>query len=86
MPSMRPQALSPRVPPVPSANSTAKPLAAGASLSAPPASAIDALSAADSAPTSGGFHESSYELQFGLQISESDWPEDVTLPGALDES
>lgn len=31
----------------------------------------------------GGFHESSYELQSGLQISESEWPDDVTVPGAL---
>lgn len=31
----------------------------------------------------GGFHESSYELQNGLQITESEWPDDVTVPGSL---
>lgn len=31
----------------------------------------------------GGFHESSYELQQGLDVSESEWPPDVTIPGAL---
>jgi hypothetical protein len=33
----------------------------------------------------GGFHESSYELRTGVDIVESDWPDDVTIPGALDE-
>lgn len=33
----------------------------------------------------GGFHESSYELQTGMDIFESDWPDDVTIPGALDD-
>jgi hypothetical protein len=27
----------------------------------------------------GGFHESSYELHHGLQVSESDWSEDMTV-------
>jgi hypothetical protein len=36
-------------------------------------------------PRAGGFHESSYELQHGLLISESEWPDDVTIPGALGE-
>jgi hypothetical protein len=50
---------------------------------APPAAA---QSADDRAARAGGFHESSYELQHGLQVSESEWPEDVTVPGALGES
>lgn len=31
----------------------------------------------------GGFHESSYELRNGLEINESEWPQDTTIPGAL---
>jgi hypothetical protein len=37
------------------------------------------------AARAGGFHESSYELQAGLQVSESEWPDDVTVPGKLGE-
>jgi hypothetical protein len=33
----------------------------------------------------GGFHESSYELRTGMDLLEGDWPDDTTLPGALDE-
>jgi hypothetical protein len=33
----------------------------------------------------GGFHESSYELRTGMDVFESEWPEDVTIPGALDD-
>jgi hypothetical protein len=33
----------------------------------------------------GGFHESSYELRTGMDVLESGWPDDVTIPGALDE-
>lgn len=28
----------------------------------------------------GGFHESSYELHHGLQVSESEWSEDLMVP------
>ena len=31
----------------------------------------------------GGFHESSYELKQGLDVTESEWPNEVTVPGAL---
>ncbi len=31
----------------------------------------------------GGFHESSYELKTGMDMFESEWPDDVTIPGAL---
>lgn len=37
------------------------------------------------AARAGGFHESSYELRHGLDISESEWPGDTTIPGALGE-
>lgn len=41
------------------------------------------LSAEEEAELAGGFHESSYELRTGMDIVESDWPDDVTIPGAL---
>jgi hypothetical protein len=37
------------------------------------------------AERAGGFHESSYELKTGLEICESEWPDEVTVPGALGE-
>jgi hypothetical protein len=40
----------------------------------------------DKARRAGGFHESSFDLKNGLEVSESDWPPDTTIPGALDES
>jgi hypothetical protein len=33
----------------------------------------------------GGFHESSYELRTGMDIVETEWPDDTTIPGTLDE-
>ena len=33
----------------------------------------------------GGFHESSYELKTGMDMFESDWPDDVTIPSPLDD-
>lgn len=36
------------------------------------------------AARAGGFHESSYELRLGLDVSESEWPDGATVPGALD--
>jgi hypothetical protein len=53
-----------------------------APLAAPPAADDDVAEASE---RDGGFHESSYELHHGLQISESEWPDDVTVPGALGE-
>ena len=58
---------------------------------APTAPQVQALSVPDDdsaevkAARAGGFHESSFELQHGLQVSESEWPDDVTMPGALGE-
>jgi hypothetical protein len=34
----------------------------------------------------GGFHESSYELRTGLDMLETEWPDDTTIPGALGDS
>lgn len=87
MPSMRAHALNPRLSPVP-VSTEATPVEAPAARApvAPPGAATEGEGTAHSALSVGGFHESSYELHFGLQVSESEWPDDVTLPGALDDS
>jgi hypothetical protein len=43
------------------------------------------LSEEEEAQLAGGFHESSYELRTGMDLFESSWPDDVTMPGALDD-
>ena len=43
------------------------------------------LSEEEEAQLAGGFHESSYELRTGMDMFESSWPDDVTIPGALDD-
>lgn len=74
MPSMRPSAPNAR-------GRAAKGEASGPSATAP--TAAQAASEDDDDAAAGGFHESSYELRHGLEISESEWPLDVTVPGAL---
>jgi len=73
MPSMRPQAPNPR----PATARAPQPTPAEVQ----PENATE--TSAEEAARAGGFHESSYELQHGLQVSESEWPDDVTVPGAL---
>jgi hypothetical protein len=88
MPSMRLHPLnarprvSPATPPTPPVGAVpaAQPSAAPP-VAASPATERDA--AAEDNARAGGFHESSYELQHGLHISESAWPDDVTVPGSL---
>jgi hypothetical protein len=47
---------------------------------------IDNLTAErQEAVRAGGFHESSYELKNGLEVSESEWPGETTIPGPLGE-
>lgn len=91
---MRPYPLNPRAPSLPPAK-PAKGAAAGAPVpTAQPAAPLPVRAAGTPTPReieaadeqaarAGGFHESSYELNSGLEISESDWPPDVTVPGAL---
>jgi hypothetical protein len=76
MPSMRP-------PPTPPAPGSVKDMQQrrGPQPTLPPP-----LTEEEEAQLAGGFHESSYELRTGVDIVESDWPDDVTIPGALDES
>jgi hypothetical protein len=48
----------------------------------PSASDLD-LESAQARARAGGFHESSYELKQGLEITESEWLVEATIPGAL---
>jgi len=77
MPSMRP----PPTPPAPGsvADMQQRSRAAPPTLP-PPLTEEEAQALRD-----GGFHESSYELRTGVDVVESDWPDDVTIPGALGE-
>jgi hypothetical protein len=89
MPSMRPFPLNPQPPAAPGSmpapdiatvpmvqtsdpSATAVPSAAGGGQ--PAAAYVRA----------GGFHESSYELHHGLQVSESEWSEDFMVPASQD--
>ena len=89
MPSTRPHGLNPRLAATPAAMPAASPRAEPQA--APIADTSRNLPAdereddADAEARAGGFHESSYELHHGLQVSESDWPDDVTVPGRLSE-
>jgi len=87
MPSMRQFPLNPRPPAAPAA-----PVAAPgpdvvaistAQTTAPLAntgpSATDGSQPAPAYVRAGGFHESSYELHHGLQVSESEWSEDMIV-------
>ena len=87
---MRSHPLNPRLSPARSAAAVQPPLVATApSEAAPPETLVPAPVAdedqdsATAAARAGGFHESSYELQHGLQVSESEWPDDVTVPAPL---
>jgi len=78
MPSTREQPLNPRAPAAP-AGATTPP---GAPEPAPAAPGAD-TAARERAAQAGAFHESSYELRTGLEVNESEWPEEVTIPAAL---
>lgn len=78
MPSTRAQPLNPRAP------------TSAADAAAPPSRLVLALFVSDEeakarerAVQAGAFHESSYELRTGLEVNESEWPEEVTIPAAL---
>lgn len=77
MPSTRPQGLNPRLPAAPATPARAEREATAEAN----AKAVDSDDEAEA--RAGGFHESSYELHHGLQVSESDWPEEVTMPTPL---
>lgn len=81
MPSTRSQPLNPQLRVLPAAAPAASPVPPAAP---PPAAANDdPVEREAELARAGGFHESSYELRSGLDINESDWPPDTTIPGAL---
>lgn len=81
MPSTRSQPLNPRLAVSPlAARPTPLPVSQAAKPGAQP---DDAVEQAAEAARAGGFHESSYELRNGLEVNESEWPADTTIPGAL---
>jgi hypothetical protein len=89
MPSMRQFPLNPRPPAAPVAAPGPDVVAAlTAQTNTPSAGAV--LSPTGGNPPAaayvraGGFHESSYELQNGLQVSESEWSEEMTVPAPHD--
>ena len=79
MPSMRPQPSS--VPPAPGSVPDMQQRRVAPQPTLPPPLSEEE----EKKKRAGGFHESSYELKTGMDILESDWPEDVTIPGALDD-
>jgi hypothetical protein len=85
MPSTRSQPLNPRLAVSPRAPVAASRAVAPSVPKAPEQDAAvpDPLEQAAEAARAGGFHESSYELRNGLEISESEWPPDTTIPGTL---
>jgi hypothetical protein len=85
MPSTRSQPLNPAAPVSQLSSATtvaAKPRQMRAAAE-PPSAGDDELSARERAARAGGFHESSYELKYGLDVDESEWPPETTIPGAL---
>jgi len=85
MPSMRPRALNPRAPSRPEPPSSPVAPVRSETRSGTQQVPTRPAAAPEEAARDGGFHESSYELQHGLLVSESEWPDDVTVPGALDD-
>lgn len=83
MPSTRSQPLNPRLVALrPAAAPTARATPLPKPVQPDPEPA-DAVEEAAEAARAGGFHESSYELRNGLEVNESEWPTDTTIPGAL---
>jgi hypothetical protein len=77
MPSMRPQ---PSAPSSARGESSRKKPAAPAE---PPDPDERQLTEEEQRARAGGFHESSYELRTGMDMLETEWPDDTTIPGAL---
>ncbi len=87
MPSTREQPLNPRAEPPPVAGRRAARPGPEPLRPEPlrPENDELALDARERAARAGGFHESSYDLRFGLDVSVSEWPDDTTIPAALGE-
>lgn len=78
MPSTRAQPLNPRAPQAP--DGAAAPSSALASTVQAP---TEPAQERERAVQAGAFHESSFDLRAGLEVNESEWPEEVTIPAAL---
>lgn len=78
MPSSRARPLIPRAVPAPG-------VALPAPLVVTALPGAEATEARERAVRAGGFHESSYELQTGLDVIESEWPEGAAVPGSPSE-
>ena len=94
MPSTQRQPLNPRLPSLAAPEvvaargvtpSTDAPVVAKLQIAPKAAKSAPARDEPKDLSRDGGFHESSYELSHGLEISESEWPEETTIPGALGE-
>ena len=85
MPSMRPFPLNPQPPAQPAGSVAAATASFAERIGMPLPQGVERETAAEVAARAGGFHESSSELQHGLQDSESEWPDGETVPGELDE-
>jgi hypothetical protein len=90
MPSTRAKPLNPRLghAPVPSPAMSAAarmplPPTRSVPVVLPPAPVHDEEDEREEQARAGGFHESSYELKQGLDVTESEWPPDTTVPGSL---
>ena len=81
-----PSAPSPSPPPPPPAVAAARmpsPPTRSVPVATPPEPVHDDVDEREEKARAGGFHESSYELKQGLDVTESDWPTEITVPGAL---
>jgi hypothetical protein len=78
MPSTRAQPLNPRASQAPGG-----PAAPPDALASTGQALVEASLERERATQAGAFHESSYELRAGLEVNESEWPEEVTIPAAL---
>ncbi|HET9822155.1 MAG TPA: hypothetical protein VFQ16_10055 [Burkholderiaceae bacterium] len=75
MPSSRAHPLIPRAVPAPGVALPAPVMVTGLP-------GAESAAARERAARAGGFHESSYELQTGLDVIESEWPAAAGLPSA----
>lgn len=87
MPSTRSQPLNPQVTGLASKAPVPTMVTPARRQVAPPVAVpeVDPDDERDAVARAGGFHESSYELRLGLDVSESEWPDDTTVPGRLGE-
>jgi hypothetical protein len=79
MPSMRPQ------PSAPAAAARGQPAHKTPAAPTPADANEPPLTEEEQRERAGGFHESSFELRSGVDVLETEWPDDTTIPGTLDD-